>query len=354
MTRHDEMDPKLHDYLDGRLSEPEREELEARLKRDPELAAEAEFLLRLRRVLREAPSDLPTGFLARARARYEESRTVRRLRPRFVSGQAAGLAAAALLVAAILIPYYRHVPTSTAPEEMPRLSQPAAPPSSPEKKAPLGKDEKKPKIETQPAEELSRGRPVPEEAASNVEAIRSSEQEEPVAAPPPDVRKDSGAPTQMEDRIARRDEDYEKAASPTPRAQQNADLLKTVAAREGLAEPHDRIPRVEPLPANSLPPETLHIVRAADDPVWSELIAGPAAGSLLRLHPDFEHERVVLIGPRPTPFSCTGLGVAYDPGVVRIRPASPGAGESRASGCAVVLPSDTRRVEIVDPSHAPP
>ena len=63
-------------------------------------------------------------------------------------------------------------------------------------------------------------------------------------------------------------------------------------------------------------------------------------------------EHVVLIGPLPTPFSCTSLGVAYEAGTARIRLVPPGGGEpAQQSGCAVVIPADTIHVKIVNPGH---
>jgi hypothetical protein len=115
-------DGRLQDYLDGRLDETERARFEERLREDSELAERVRILEEARRVLREEPAELPPGFHARTRARFEETAGRRRsVWHRIVSWEAAGLAVATLVLAAFLLPVIWE--RGMAPEEL----APAAP-----------------------------------------------------------------------------------------------------------------------------------------------------------------------------------------------------------------------------------
>ena len=100
----EELEQRLQDYLDGRLTDEEREAFEGRIAGDPELARRVEDYRRLGRALREAPAELPPGFVARARARFEARQPGRRRWFRPLSWEMAGLAAAAALILAVFLP----------------------------------------------------------------------------------------------------------------------------------------------------------------------------------------------------------------------------------------------------------
>jgi anti-sigma factor RsiW len=91
---------RLQEYLDGRLSESERSAFELRLKADAQLQRKARAALELRKNLREDAAELPPGFYARARERFEQTGPGRGRRWfRLLSWESAGLAAAVALAA---------------------------------------------------------------------------------------------------------------------------------------------------------------------------------------------------------------------------------------------------------------
>lgn len=96
---------RLQEYLDGRLSESERSAFELRLKADAQLQRKARAALELRKNLREDAAELPPGFYARARERFEQTGPGRGRRWfRLLSWESAGLAAAVALVAVLFVP----------------------------------------------------------------------------------------------------------------------------------------------------------------------------------------------------------------------------------------------------------
>jgi len=133
----DDLEREVHDYLDGRLTVPERDAFEKRVQADPELARRLQTYDAVRRALRDSVIDPPPGFYARARARFEERGRAIGPRRRWVSWEAVGLAAAALLVIAILLPPVweeRKAERLPGPPSAPSRSEPMAvrsePPSS--------------------------------------------------------------------------------------------------------------------------------------------------------------------------------------------------------------------------------
>ena len=96
---------RLQEYLDGRLSASERSEFEARLKTDADLAGKARAALALRQALQEDGPELPPGFYARARDRFERTVPMEGHRWfRLLSWESAGLAAAVVLAAVLFVP----------------------------------------------------------------------------------------------------------------------------------------------------------------------------------------------------------------------------------------------------------
>jgi hypothetical protein len=102
-------DERLQDYVDGRLSEAERAEVEALLRDDPEAARRVAAWRSIGPALRDDETELSPGFYARARERFEESRAPRGWR--LLSWETAGLAAAAVLAVAIFVPELMRDPT---------------------------------------------------------------------------------------------------------------------------------------------------------------------------------------------------------------------------------------------------
>ena len=98
-------DERLQDYLDGRLSDLDRAEVEAALADDPELARRIAVWRKIGAGLRSGDDELPPDFYQRARARFEET-TRRRSRFgfRILSWEVAGLAAAVMLAGVVFIP----------------------------------------------------------------------------------------------------------------------------------------------------------------------------------------------------------------------------------------------------------
>ncbi|HKQ61511.1 MAG TPA: hypothetical protein VJS92_09465, partial [Candidatus Polarisedimenticolaceae bacterium] len=111
------------DYLDDRLSPAERAELEARLARDPELAAQIEAYREQRRALRAedvAPSE---EFYRTARRRFERARPAGARRVRWTT---VGALATAALLALVLVPRWmrREVEIAAPPRPEPAPTAP--------------------------------------------------------------------------------------------------------------------------------------------------------------------------------------------------------------------------------------
>lgn len=102
----------LSAWLDGELAPAERKALEERLEREPELLARLEQFRELSAALDDDPA-LPAGFLERTGARFRaEHPPARKSRARWGW---AGLAAAAILLAAIVLPREGEIRELTAP-----------------------------------------------------------------------------------------------------------------------------------------------------------------------------------------------------------------------------------------------
>lgn len=94
---------RIQDYLDDRLDPAGRAAFEAEMAADPALAKEVGELRAVGEVVRSLDAPLPDGFHGRARDRFARERG-RGRHPRF-PWEALGLAAAALILGAILIPW---------------------------------------------------------------------------------------------------------------------------------------------------------------------------------------------------------------------------------------------------------
>lgn len=131
------VDREVHDYVDGRMSEEGRARFELRLQEDPALAERVRSYREIGDALKALPADLPGGFHLRTAARLREAEVRRHPWRWAASWEAVGLAAAALVLAAILIPLVREHGFATPrpdTEMVPRLSEPGgrgAAPGSP-------------------------------------------------------------------------------------------------------------------------------------------------------------------------------------------------------------------------------
>jgi hypothetical protein len=287
----------LQDYLDGRLPESERARFEARLARDPELTRRVQAYRRIGDVLREAPAELPPGFLGRARARFE-ARYGRRRRFRPLSWEAAGLVAAALVVAFLFIPPWFRERFEEEPLETPVFGQSpgraAAPPEPAAQQVREPARERKDAVEDEArgAEEPANNLAAPITTGAVADAVEKSE-------PPPDRALAARA-----------------AASSVGRSRRAV----AVALPPGLLGPNE--------------------IRLAGD--RSELRS-------IGVEADLATDRVLLIGPRSRPIDCDRIEFAIPdqgPWVVTV---FPGIGESGSStGCAAILPAGDAQVVVVD------
>jgi hypothetical protein len=287
-------DDLLQDYLDGRLSQGRRKEFEALLERDAELTGRVEACRELGRTLRDDGPELSPGFYTRARARFEDSHSVKRPSlSRLFSWEAAGLAAAAALAGILFIPgllqWNRGEPfTEVKPAVEEKLH--AADDLSDQ---PTGERWEEDGLDAEP--------PAKEEAPSVQPSFVAGAQEakpEPAAPPRPAA--------------ARR----KKGAAETPAGQQA-----------------DRIP----LPRGAVAPGGLIVIETEEQ--W----LGITELSTLPYDPRF---RWALIGARPEGLDCAGLNVETTPGSHRIL-LQPGA----EWGCAIALPRDGRPIEIISTTN---
>jgi hypothetical protein len=360
-----EIDRAVHDYLDGRLSEEERRAFEARLERDPELARIVEAYRVAGRALRDAPVELPPGFYVRTRARFEASRPARLTWMRFVSWEATGLAAAALLLTALVLPevWERYgPPPEVAPSEPPSTTRPAA---APEAKL------------VSPAEAEGSIAPTVEGQASGLETPPTASPE-----PPRDKREiadetaafaddDSGVAERDEVAEPRRamapkpdlekgraggEENFEwqkKQATPQPEAERGRyRTQRSESLQEGefapapvLGDKAAPTPRAEALPPGVIAARELVVI---DDPEsWNRFLQQLPADSSLALRPDFATERVAVVGPAPGLDDCNSVRWSKtDDRIVIEWPPTALRGAGASGGCVVAIPADGRPVEI--------
>jgi negative regulator of sigma E activity len=378
--KRDVSDERLQDYLDGRLSGDERAEIEALLEQDAELARRVEAWRTIGRALRGEPGELPPGFYARARERFEQS--VRARPPwgfRLLSWEAAGLAAAVVLAAVLFVPEVlrnpdlpsvpsraveqledesradRPAPTEAearpkrraqeilgkvaAPDDAARIADdrkgPAQPPAS-EKEDLAQLEGRRDRDADEPEPDWA---PVPPQAAAPEIGWESAEAERQAAAAPPPPSPGRGEPAAgaevdlAEEPHAEpvREKKGERAAKAavTTEASSRVDRPETfgVVAAQAID-----VPVVE-LPAEAAVEEGVRIVdRPAD---WEARLAGPAGPALSGLGGYDARRRLVLVG-RADGVDCSSLTVRRDERGYRVRLARSGA----SAGCALLLPRD--------------
>jgi anti-sigma factor RsiW len=351
-------DERLQDYLDGRLAECERAEIEALLLEDPDLARRVESWREIGGALRGETVDLPPGFHARARDRFE--RSMRARAPwgfRLLSWEAAGLAAAVVLAAVLFVPELmrhggpdRFVPSTVrdkADDAWTGRPAPAEPSPQKEVEAPAVEDvrqEKGRRDDSSPEPELNFA-PVPPEAASEhveSEAAAAGEQ----AAPAP-VSAPGRQPPRVESRAK-----ASAAEGQVPPSGNRAEKKRSVERDEalGFARDADALSAADraadDVEAIGLPPEAsiAHGIRVVDDPAaWEAWLAGPAGTALARLGDYDERRRLILVGQRGGA-DCSSLALHLTAGGYWVRIERSGA----SAGCAFLLPRDGRPVALED------
>jgi hypothetical protein len=369
-------DRAVHDYLDGRLSDAERRAFEERLERDGDLARTVEAYRSSGRLLREETIGLPPGFHARTRARFE-ARHGRRLDwRRFLSWEATGVLAAAVLLTALVFPevWERYRSRPEAPVETPTAESPAA---LPEPEARTDQEAKGFEPSAGRARDLEKRREEPADARPG--ALEGSTRQEVPAGddPAPAVLDEvaekqlttSPAPTPQpgrvvgdsEHRFARRDQaveegpaSREKQAAPSRYAEQDAardrdyeknELAPAPATSRAPAKKGAASARTATLPAGSIGDGELILIEEAAE--WEGVLRELSSDSLDVLQPDFSSERVALLGPAPGLSGCDALRVieTFDR-IVVAWPTAPAGSSDVEGGCAVVIPANGLAVEL--------
>jgi hypothetical protein len=406
-------DDKLQEYLDGRLGDAQRAEIEERMKTDPELARRVAAYRDLGRSLREDDAALPPGFYTRVRARFEEGGSSRRTGwARLLSWEAAGLTAAVALAVALFLPGWlrqgRPDGLVSTDRAVTTLEQDAAPEQRPEKKM----REAEPSAE---AEALAEAHALEDAEALEDAADTFAPTEvveglgevagagEPVGGKGADREADAkGARGAVDDlagderqRLAEEEParpeafgepppaaDLERADVPGPvesyRDKDEAMALRKVAAQAPAATvPEVRSQRgagrleiaggsidrpvafqaVE-LPGGAATEGEVRIYASVEE--WraspERLERSASVSSVAEKRKEAEaapHLRVVLIGPRPRPFSCAGITVLTTERSHSVRLGLPDGSTASLSGCLIFLPDDGREIVVADDGEAP-
>jgi len=363
-------DERLQDYLDGRLSDRERAEVEAVLGDHPELARRVAEWREIGAAMRSGDDELPLGFYTRARGRFEQTTRPRsRFGFRILSWEVAGLAAAVLLAGVVFLPEMMRDPdlgrapaavaetrSDSAHRDRPSAGDPRA--LLERKKEALdvvAPDEERPVPETAFADA-----PAPPEEAQNKavetdeairepakQELRSELEPEPVvagrdsAAAPPETGKRSRvqtaapAPVDVDADVAEQEPEQEGIG----RFGELERLAQKAAPSQPRATTDDaELPRAVELPATALPPEGLTVLDTRSD--WEAWLAGPAGPALSELGAPDPAKRLVIVG-RATGLDCSGARVARLENRYSLRL---NAGSS--SGCALLLPRDGLSIDL--------
>ena len=340
-------DDVLQDYLDGRLGDGDRAEFEKRLANEPELAKRVAESRAIGRVLRGAPAEVPPGFYARARERFEKAHAPRRVWHRVMSWEAAGLATAGLLLAAVLLPdlWLREQRDLAIPLEKARPA--AVPEKETSGKADVALEEEASVLQ-EPADAFA---PVPQEVESRFEDAAPETSAMLDEAAPPDDRAAVGGRVEADrDDVAgegqlQMNRELERAeAKVDSEAESDARLSKArgFADAEMRKQPSARPSGSISVGQTMLEPGSLAVIE--DTNSWNALPDDIRRG-LSR--PDFSEVRIALIGPRARPFDCAAIIVReeVDRVVIEVWPGD----EARPDKtCAVSLPTGPLPVVIED------
>ncbi len=370
---HDELEQRLSDYLDGRLDPAERARFDERLARDAELRARLEEYRAIGSALRDDPAELPPGFYARARERFETAHGKQRwFRP--LSWEAVGALAAAGLVLALFLPEMMRDRSFELPlrqavpakNRQPAVAEPR-PAETPDARAPLeqsapeseagskpqeprrkrAEDEREPVQQTPGKDEPRQDAafaPAPPEAARRE---RQLEQSKPAAAPAPE---DASYREYEESRdFLREDVAGDRAAAAPLDAPVAGFFDLDVAPQPPLA--------VAPLATGVVAPNEVRIVAGQTEGESKRRLAArvsepdAAAGGedVSGLRPDPRTQRLVLIGPRSYPFDCAAIRLLAGPTLRVVVPPAGAADETAPGGCALIVPAGFSTVEVVEP-----
>jgi len=391
-------DKLLQDFLDHRLSPDAREEFEARLEHEPELARRLEDYRAIGHALRGETEELSPGFYTRARARFEQGPPVESRRWfRLVSWETAGLAAAAILAFALFVPGLLRddfAPTSTLTDTAVRQSAREGFDDAENRARELDLDagaRAKPDAQSGErldsvglleqgavADELANVAPV-EQAPKDTEQGEDKEFEEVgkalADAPQPtvldsrleaedDIARDVTAESEVVDEKLQRNEPI-AAAPRRKRAAAKQEESRDQARDAGRASSAEPAPAAEPdrsyrfsepdayfhaapfevveLPAGVVSRGAVLTIETAER--LNELLRGPA-GPALESHAR-PGTRVVLIGPTDDGLDCASVRIDRETGAYKVRLFAPAGGRGAGSaGCAVILPDDGFRIMV--------
>ncbi len=345
-----ELDRRLQDYLDDRLDDRERAELEALIRDDPAAAAGLESLRELRLALREdsgGADALSPGFYTQAKSRFAQSQRKTTERGfRLFSWETAGLAAAAVITLALFMPDILERPGETSIEsrfETPQqveavatedndvaddlaaveTGEPAADEETPGP-AGIGKRDVAEKF-------MEIDAPVEEEKVTGrVDRVEAAPARPTLSAPPP-------APAATRRREARQ----KAAAADAGLGEQQ--FAGAAMKKESSRSFQDRELFAVGLPEGTVERNTMRIVEERTE--WERLLLG-AAGEEIRSLGDYApSRRLVLIGADADRIDCTSLTVGLAGDVYRISVGRARTGD-RFRGCGLTLPRDGREVVV--------
>ena len=343
-------DDRLQDFVDDRLSETERRELEARLLEEPELARRVAAWREIGGALRDPAAELGPDFYVRARERFERTRS------RAAWGwswEALGLVAAVALAGVLFLP---HLLRERAPGLPAPTSSEAVPPSA----RAQADDRNAEGVEVQLGTEAERRDAVSRDRAaeprSNAKQVAAAPAAPapPPAAPAPDafarnaLKREADAPREeparpLLDKDNKKEERLEQA--------QALGAVSGVAAEaDALAEASGEIIDVDAVEVAPAAPEVDGLRIIEDREQWS-LWLGPrqekakvgAEAEMRKAAADERAERLVVVSA-PSGVACMSLIVRRTPEAYRIRLS---AGSSAA--CAFALPSDGLPVKLDEP-----
>ncbi len=359
-------DELLQDYVDGRLSDAERTEVEGLLRADPDKARRVESWRVIGRTLRNEQAELSPGFYARARERFERSVPAGPRGWHVLSWETAGLATAAVRAGAIVGPARLRDPElgrqPDARTELDRESER----SEGKKTAADPSPSFAPQPEREVADSGRRAAERPEEAQAEVEEMFADRAGDFAPVPP---GKGSAAPRDADLAGRRAEVPMAEAAQPPAAVRQksrervaaNDDLADDARESRAAAQAADELPPAEKveagglmkavtdtvsgptaapavveLPPDAAPSNGIHLVETRSE--WEARLAdGKTLAPLGGYDDDL---RLVLVGALRA--DCASLSITRDSTGYRVKLLRNGS----AAGCAFVLPDDGLPVSL--------